>query len=451
MSWLRAGLVAGALIAGASGAAAQSTTADGVAALARGDYQRAVDILRPLAERDPGGDSAAQFFLGSMYDAGLGVPRDQLRACALYHRANSDSQPFGAAAMRLHKAAFQRNGVEFFAECQLIGNLGFDHRFEPVTFDLGAGHSVAWSLRGATISYQGRETHHQLQLAGRGAAYLPLRYTPLQPSLPSGPVRHFMEVFVWRPAPAGGWSLGWHLFEVVGATLLTIADDDAVMTSPTRPGPSPAEDVRDRAIVRVNADGNAEWRILEGTRARSALIESDEERRELRELEERGRAALEKVDWSRRFDPRRVPSLSYASSDGCGDIFLYAFTADRSETISIRADRSALELSTTPRSFDVALQPLALAVSVHVYEQPRRDGSLCSHLSPSPGVVSETWRAVAGRVTIELSPPGIRARSPSLYRATIRLDGAEFLDSSGRRHRQTTPIVLSAVVGSMGG
>ena len=352
--------------------------------------------------------------------------------------------------MRLHKAGFQRNGAEFFAECQLIGNLGFDHRFEPVTFDLGAGHSVAWSLRGATISYQGRTDHHELRLAGRGSAYLPLRYTPLQPSGPAGRVRHFVEVFVWYPAPRTTWSLAWHLFEVVGGTLLTIADDDAVMTSPARPGRSPSEDVRDRVTVRVNADGKAEWAILEGTHARSALIESEEERREVRELEEGRRAALDKVDWNRRFDPSRLPSLSYTTSDGCGSMLLYAFTADRSEAISIRADRSELQLSTTARSFDVALHPLALTVNVQVYEQPRRDGALCNHHSPSPDVISETWRAVAGRVTIELSPPGVRARSPSLYRATIRLDGAEFIDSSGRRHRQTAPIVLSAVVGSGG-
>ena len=32
------------------GSAGQATTADGVAALARGDYQHAVEILKPIAE-----------------------------------------------------------------------------------------------------------------------------------------------------------------------------------------------------------------------------------------------------------------------------------------------------------------------------------------------------------------------------------------------------------------
>ena len=36
--------------AAARGVSAQTATADGVAALARGDYQRAVEILKPIAE-----------------------------------------------------------------------------------------------------------------------------------------------------------------------------------------------------------------------------------------------------------------------------------------------------------------------------------------------------------------------------------------------------------------
>ena len=38
-----------------------------------------------------------------------------------------------------------------------------------------------------------------------------------------------------------------------------------------------------------------------------------------------------------------------------------------------------------------------------------------------------------------------------MYRASIRIEGVEFVDSSGRRHRQTRPIVLSAMVGQFYG
>ena len=62
---------------------AQNGTADGVAALARGDYQRAVEILKPIAEDWRSEDAAAQFFMAGLYESGRGVPADPLRACAL--------------------------------------------------------------------------------------------------------------------------------------------------------------------------------------------------------------------------------------------------------------------------------------------------------------------------------------------------------------------------------
>src|SRR5690349_12236254 len=68
---LRLSLAAFVLLA-ASPANAQ-TAGDGVRALIRGDYDTAVRILRPLADRaDP--DPTAAFFMGIAYHSGLGVP-----------------------------------------------------------------------------------------------------------------------------------------------------------------------------------------------------------------------------------------------------------------------------------------------------------------------------------------------------------------------------------------
>jgi len=59
--------------------AAQSTTADGIRALAGGDTAAALRILQPLADgSDP--DPLAQFFMGTMYETGSGVMRDYIRA-----------------------------------------------------------------------------------------------------------------------------------------------------------------------------------------------------------------------------------------------------------------------------------------------------------------------------------------------------------------------------------
>jgi hypothetical protein len=52
---------------------AASDLEDGRAAIITGDYARALDILRPLAQA---GDAGAQVALGAMYAQGLGVPMD---------------------------------------------------------------------------------------------------------------------------------------------------------------------------------------------------------------------------------------------------------------------------------------------------------------------------------------------------------------------------------------
>ncbi len=57
---------------------------EGVDAYNRGDYATAVRELRPLAEQ---GDASAQFFLGSMYYMGTGVPRDYAEAAKWYRKA----------------------------------------------------------------------------------------------------------------------------------------------------------------------------------------------------------------------------------------------------------------------------------------------------------------------------------------------------------------------------
>ena len=57
---------------------------NGLAAAERGDYETALREWRPLAER---GDAEAQYYLGSMYDRGIGVRQDYAKAAKWYRRA----------------------------------------------------------------------------------------------------------------------------------------------------------------------------------------------------------------------------------------------------------------------------------------------------------------------------------------------------------------------------
>ena len=56
-----------------------------------------------------------------------------------------------------------------------------------------------------------------------------------------------------------------------------------------------------------------------------------------------------------------------------------------------------------------------------------------------------------GIVTVVLTPPGVVAYAPWMYRATIQVVGAEFVNSSGARVTLAHPITLTAIVGGVSG
>ncbi len=436
-------------------APAQTGTAEGVAALARGDYLQAAEILKPIAEGWRRPDPMAQFFMATLYETGQGVPQDLLRACALYQRATGAfDHPFGAQAGKLFKALMRAHDGEWIQECQLLADIGFEHRFEPVTFTLTPGHSIAWDLKGATVTYEGKARRVPMRLASRGSIFLPIRQTELPAGEPGSSVRHFNEMFVWRPsADWRSWSLEWHLFEIVRDEVIGVAvrSEPVVTIQAAEPPSARSFDVRAYTDVRLTANGEAEWALLQGPRKGTGLIESDAERREVRARDLARSAAAKRVDWKKERDAYRSPSMAYADADGCGGIFVYGWSDDRTEMITVRADKQILNLSTTPATFDLARQTDTIEAVIHVYALPRGNGQFCSDVGspipPGPGGLDETWRAVAGRITIELSAPGVRARSPHLYRAAVQLTGAEFVNSSGVRVRQLQPVTLSAIVG----
>jgi len=266
-------LVALMSIGAATNMTAQSGTADGLIALARGDYNAAAAILKPIAESDTSSDVPAQFLMATLYESGRGVPMDRLHACALYNRAaNNPESLFGEQAMRLMRTLWRAHDNEWFAKCQVLANLGFDHRLEPVTFDLASGHSIEWDITGATVTLQGRITKFPWR-ASRGAAYLPPVHTTLRSGGSPFP-RHFIEVLAWQPSPGRGWALNWNLFEVVRDHVVHIESDDALLTRTERPAAIEAPDPRTLVALRLSGAGVPEWVIRVAGRERRATIPS---------------------------------------------------------------------------------------------------------------------------------------------------------------------------------
>jgi hypothetical protein len=88
-------------------------------------------------------------------------------------------------------------------------------------------------------------------------------------------------------------------------------------------------------------------------------------------------------------------------------------------------------------------------VVVRVFDHAVRNMPFCSDLIDVQ-LKSEDWRAVGGTITLEAAEPGVRASYPSwMYQTTVTITGAEFINGSGERVRQTAPIRLQAFVGGM--
>ena len=95
------------LIALLTGFNAHADFNDGVVALMMGDYEKAVQILMPLAET---ADHAyAQYFVGRMYAGGQGLEQDYDAAAKWYRKAAEKG--VGEAQYRLGKLYQQGRGV----------------------------------------------------------------------------------------------------------------------------------------------------------------------------------------------------------------------------------------------------------------------------------------------------------------------------------------------------
>ena len=133
---------------------------------------------------------------------------------------------------------------------------------------------------------------------------------------------------------------------------------------------------------------------------------------------------------------------------------VYGWTADRAEAVAVSLDGSELGLTSSSAVFDLSRQLVNLSVAVHVHDTPRHQFDFCSDvrmIPPPDWVGPEIWHAIAGTLSLELSPPGIRAHNPNLRHATVTLTNVVLRNSAGRTLSVPQPVRLTAVVGSVGG
>ena len=246
---------------------AQSTTEDGIRAVLRGDYGAAARILRPLADDTGRPDPVAQFFLAVLYETGQGVRPDLLRACGLYLGAAARANPFSepAAAIAASMRAQLGDGAALCVADKWQGG-------PPQSFSLGPGHRVVFADTNVTVT-QGEQETRMTILIPAGAAFLPIKHTPLTVTKAIAARRHFFEWFQWTPDVPGNpssWTLTWLLSEVVGGQWMAFREEKlAVVNTPTRPE---SHEATSRVQLRVNENGAAELTIFGGTSPRTEVI-----------------------------------------------------------------------------------------------------------------------------------------------------------------------------------
>ncbi len=238
------------------------TTADGVAALARGDAGRAAEILQPIAADWTRVDGHAAFFLGTLYETGRGVPLDPVRACALYERAMSDqSGLYQEIASLLAKKLLFSHDEQWRNDCAATTMIGINSHFEPATFTLDADQSVEWTIGGAVVTYQQHSRFFPVGGAMAGALFLPLQRIELR--VPGGgpAPRHFVQMFFWQPEN-GAWTLRWFLYDIFNGELRSVAAEPALARSDGREPPDLSRfDANAFVDLHVNARGLAECTV----------------------------------------------------------------------------------------------------------------------------------------------------------------------------------------------
>jgi hypothetical protein len=414
---------------------------DGLLAFQNGDFIRAAELFRPSADRwSASHHPLAALLTGVLFESGAAGPVDGMRACAYYLHADSLQQgPWSRLGPHMVEAVSAARGSQWFFDCAKLANIGFDHGFEPITFPLAPGDWVTLDAQHVDIMHGGREQRVEVIIIDGGHRFHSANHTVVRSG---GRERHFIEVLTWHPR----WSLLWRVFEVIEHRFELVAGEGLLTTDEDEPPRVDSDSVRTMAHLRPAAGGAVEW-VVARTPRRSGLIPPEEERRERARIKLAREGADATIDWDAAKDVDRSPTLRYVDADGCANTFVYGWSQDRAEVITLAGELKNLGVVGSPGRFPIGTPSSPFAVRLHVYSAPQRSWYFCTDVLPPPGSLSQVvWHATSGSVTIERSAAGVWPTAPSSYRIRISFSDLEFVNDSGVRIKQASPITLSTVV-----
>jgi hypothetical protein len=140
-----------------------------------------------------------------------------------------------------------------------------------------------------------------------------------------------------------------------------------------------------------------------------------------------------------------VPALRFGQASGCAGLFLYTWNDDRTEVLTIRADRATVPLPNGMTTLDLAKSKPGVIVRVEVTPSPRDSLPFCSDESPAAGNPPAVWTATAGKIKISLQ----RRASAPFTPVSVVVENLVLRGSTGAEVKQRREIRFSAAVAEL--
>jgi hypothetical protein len=147
----------------------------------------------------------------------------------------------------------------------------------------------------------------------------------------------------------------------------------------------------------------------------------------------------------------RSPTFQYVREQegGCGDLYCYKGTADRTEVLWVSADKKKLELPDKgSKTFDLATAPEGLVVAVDLWQTAPRFSAYCNDVSDGDAKLEATWKAKKGKITLTVFLPPNKEKQPrEQSKASIRLQDVLFEDDAGNQATLKDETITEVLVG----
>jgi len=140
--------------------------------------------------------------------------------------------------------------------------------------------------------------------------------------------------------------------------------------------------------------------------------------------------------------PASTPTFRYREASGCAGLFLYAWNDDRSEVLTIKADRDQFKFPDGETSIDIAKAGPGITVRVEQTQNPRGSLPFCSDESAGGGEPPKVWVATSGKVKVMLK----RRAGAAFQPVSVQVDDLTVRSPEGTQARQRRDIQFTAAI-----